>query len=296
MTGVAVIDFVFQLDTFPARPEKYRAKDAATVGGGCAANAAVAIARLGGTAHLAARVGADPIGDMIVSDLEREGVECSLIRRLDGIRSSFSSIFVDAAGDRQIVNYLDPHLPVSAEWLEAVSLPSIDAVLADTRWPEGGRVMMAAARAAGIPGIMDAEAPLDGADAALELASHVAFSAQGLRAWTARDDLAEGLRVAAARLDAWLCVTDGEHGVLIGTPDGPRHVPAFPVEAVDTLGAGDVWHGAFALRLGEGADAETAVRFANAVAALKCTRFGGRRGTPSRRAVEDFMKEEASCT
>ena len=61
--------------------------------------------------------------------------------------------------------------------------------------------------------------------------------------------------------------------------------------AVDTLGAGDVWHGAFALRLAEGADELTAIRFASAAAALKCTRPGGRMGAPSRAEVAAFLKE-----
>jgi len=67
------------------------------------------------------------------------------------------------------------------------------------------------------------------------------------------------------------------------------HLPAFPVEAVDTLGAGDVWHGAFALALAEGQGERAAIRFASATAALKCTRFGGRSGTPRREEVERFL-------
>jgi sulfofructose kinase len=70
-----------------------------------------------------------------------------------------------------------------------------------------------------------------------------------------------------------------------------RTVPAFAVDPVDTLGAGDVWHGAFTLALGEGEDEHDAIRFANAVAAIKCTRFGGRAGIPDRATVENFLKE-----
>jgi sulfofructose kinase len=68
------------------------------------------------------------------------------------------------------------------------------------------------------------------------------------------------------------------------------HEPAFPVTVVDTLGAGDVWHGALALALGEGQGARAAIRFASAVAALKCTRFGGRTGTPTRAEAEAFLR------
>ena len=67
------------------------------------------------------------------------------------------------------------------------------------------------------------------------------------------------------------------------------HLPAFAVEAVDTLGAGDVWHGAFALGLAEGQGERAAIRFASAAAAIKCTRFGGRAGAPQRTEIEAFL-------
>ena len=87
----------------------------------------------------------------------------------------------------------------------------------------------------------------------------------------------------------WLAVTLGPRGVLFMEDGGIAHLPAFPIEAVDTLGAGDVWHGAFALALAEGQGEREAVRFASAVAAIKCTRFGGRAGTPTRDEVERFL-------
>ena len=117
VVGVAVIDFVLFVDAMPRKAEKYRAREAAIVGGGCAANAAVAVSRLGGTAMLAARLGDDRIADMIVTDLEADGVDCRLVRRFPGRASSFSSIFVDAAGERQIVNFRDRDLDRSSKWL-----------------------------------------------------------------------------------------------------------------------------------------------------------------------------------
>lgn len=293
LAGVAVIDFVFQLDAMPRRAEKYRARDAAISGGGCAANAAVAIARLGGKARLAARLGADPIGDMIVMGLETEGVDCALVRRFEGRRSSFSSVFVDAAGDRQIVNYRDMEISFDADWLQDAMPGDFDAALADTRWPLGGAAVLAAARKAGRPGVLDAEAPVAEAMDSLKLASHIAFSAQGLRDYSQRDEFGASLRKAAADTGAWVCVTDGANGVTWLEGDAERHMPAYRIDAVDTLGAGDIWHGAFALALGEGRPEEAAIGFANAVAAVKCTRFGGRAGIPSRAETEQFMKERA---
>lgn len=288
--GVAVVDIVMSVDELPRRPEKYRARDAAVIGGGCAANAAVAVARLGGEALLAARTGRDTIGDMIVAGLVAEGVDCALVRRIEGGRSSFSSIYVDAAGERQIVNFRDMALSFDASWLEPAVPDRLDAILADTRWPQGAAVAMRAARQRGIPGLLDAEAPVREAGDALRQASHIAFSAQGLRDFAGTDDLAAALVAAREETGAWVCYTDGADGVMFLDGADPAHVPAFSIKPVDTLGAGDVWHGAFALALGEAQAERDAIRFANAVAALKCTRFGGRDGTPNRSETEEFMR------
>jgi sulfofructose kinase len=292
LAGVAVLDFVFSVDAMPRRAEKYRALDAAVVGGGCAANAAVAIARLGGTARFSARVGADPVGDIIVSELLAEAVDCSLVKRFEGKRSSFSSVLVDAQGERQIVNFRDETLSFEAGWLEDAMPASFDAALVDTRWPEGGAAVLKTARRLSRPGVIDAEVPVAEAAEALTLASHIAFSAQGLREYTGLDDLQAGLRLAQSQAGAWVCYTDGANGVTFSDGDAMRHVPAFAVESIDTLGAGDVWHGAFALALGEGHREEDAIVFANAVAAIKCTKFGGRAGIPNRAETEAFMRRK----
>jgi sulfofructose kinase len=291
LAGVAVIDFIFMLDHLPRAAEKYRARDAAISGGGCAANAAVAVARLGGRALLAARIGADTVGDLIVAGLEAEGVDCGRVRRFEGCRSSFSSVYVDAAGERQIVNFRDISLSFDAGWLAAEIPSGFDAALGDTRWPQGSALVLRAARERGVPGVLDAEAPIAEAREALHAASHVAFSVQGLRDHCGHTDIVRSLHQVAAETGAWVCVTDGAQGVTCLVGGGIVHVPAFPVDAVDTLGAGDVWHGAFALGLGEGMDELRAVRFANAVAAMKCTRFGGRAGIPQRAEVERFLEE-----
>lgn len=281
--GSTVLDAVFRLDDLPTRPEKVRAREGRLVGGGCAATAAVAVARLGGEAWLAGRIGEDEVGRMILAGLEAEGVNCTLLRRTPGARSGFSAVLVDGAGERLVIGARGEGLDDSPDLIARA--PPVDAILADTRWPAGGRVALALARERGIPGVLDAEAPIDAE--LLALASHVAFSRQGL------DSVSEGepaAALAALGLPGWSAVTDGAAGVFLS--DGTR-IPAPEVAVVDTLGAGDVWHGAFALRLAEGADETEAVRFANAAAALKCTRFGGRAGCPDRAETDRFLKEIA---
>ncbi|WP_340159096.1 PfkB family carbohydrate kinase [uncultured Hoeflea sp.] len=295
-TGVAVMDFVFHLDEMPRLAEKYRAKGAEITGGGGAANAAAAIARLGGHAMLASRLGSDQVAGMIAAGLEADGIDCTMLKRFEGRRSSFSSVFIDQAGERQIVNFRDPELPMDAGWLLAALPDDFDAALADTRWPDGAEVLMRTARERGVPGVLDGEAPIREAEAALHLASHVAFSAQGLRDWAEHEDLDTALNDVAAETGAFVCVTDGARGVNWRHGTSAGFEPAFAIKPRDTLGAGDVWHGALALRLGEGASPSEAIRFASAVAAIKCTRTNGRGGYPTRAETETFMKEAQPCS
>ncbi|MCP4182753.1 MAG: sugar kinase [Hyphomicrobiales bacterium] len=287
VAGVAVLDFVFSVDSLPTRFEKYRAGDAAIVGGGCAANAAVAITRLGGSALLAARLGDDHLADIILSELRNENVNTDFVFQTPNGRSSFSSVYVDPNGERQIMNFRGSGLEQKVHWLNAI--PHTDAILTDNRWSPitAKAVDMACKR--DVPGIVDGEDPVD-LDA-LANASHIAFSKQGLEALTGESNLVVGLSSLTTKLHSWMCVTDGPNGVYFVENGRVEHIPGFSVEVKDTLGAGDIWHGAFALRLAEGAQESDAIQFANAAASLKCTQFGGRAGSPNRIATEIFLKE-----
>ena len=285
IAGMAVADFVFRVAAIPSHAEKYRAESLETVVGGPAANAAIAVARLGGRAHLVARLGEDAIADTVQADLEAEGVACRIRRRG---RSPASAAMIDAAGERQVVNFPGETLVEEPGTLDDIA-PA--AVLVDSHWPNAALAALELARSRGVPGVVDAEAPATGA--VLEAASHVAFSRAGLAAFAGIDDKEAALSAAAGGLDAWVCVTDGAAGVSHVCSDRVVTLPAFPVRAVDTLGAGDVWHGAFALRLAEGAGEAAAVRFANAAAALKCAGLGGGRACPDRSAVEQLLDDGA---
>ncbi len=286
---MASLDFVFGVEALPRAAEKYRAATAEIVGGGMAANAAVAISRLGGRAVLAARLGNDPVADLIESDLRSVGVVTEFLHRARAGRSSYSSIYVDASGERQIVNYRGDGLTNDTGWLQRVGRAR--AVLVDPRWPAGAAVALQMARNWGVPGVLDGEAPI--APELLDAASHVAFSRTGLRSLCDGEDAADALHAVAGDLPGWACVTDGANGVFYTGATGIAHVPAFEVPVKDTLAAGDVWHGAFALALAEGRPESESIRFANAAAALKCMRFGGRAGCPDRAAVDAFLKERS---
>ena len=296
--GIAVIDHVFSLDRFPQSGTKTRANDFVSTIGGGAANAAVAIARLAGRVKLAAPIGGpsgvDSIGDELLAQLVREGVDCSGVSRLGDTMSSISAIFIDASGERMIVNHRDHKLTQARPADPDALVRDVDGVLIDNRFPEFVLPIARAARRRGLAVVLDADEPTQRTNAMLSACSHVIFSAEGLRATGECDELAEALHRVAACTDAFLAVTDGANDVMRLETDEVRRMPAFSVKAVDTLGAGDVFHGAFALALAEGNDIAKAMRFAAAAAALKCTRFGGISGAPSRAETEDFLASEAS--
>ncbi len=288
--GIATQDFVFGMDEMPVRAEKHRARDFAAVGGGIAATAAVAVARLGGRALLATRLGDDMVGDEIVRALEADGVDCSPTIRHKGIRSSLSAVLVDRAGERMVINYGDPALPDDASHLPSRLPGGVRAVMADTRWETGAVAAFRAARASEGFGVLDADRAVQNRDLLTE-STHIAYAAQAVREMTGRDDAREGLAELALTATNWIAVTDSARGTFFTEHGGIAHEPAFRIELVDTLGAGDVFHGALALGLAEGMSARVAVRFASAAAAIKCTRFGGRTGCPKRPEVEEFLKQ-----
>jgi sulfofructose kinase len=287
--GIATLDHVFAVNEMPRGPEKFRSTDLAVVGGGTAGNAAYAIAKLGGEAMLATRLGKDAIGREILAELEAAGVDCSLARRFAGHRSPLSAIIVDAKGERLVVSYSDAAMPQDIAFLPRELPADVGAVLGDVSFIAGARRLLAAARTKGVPGVIDGDRIVEDR-AYFDLASHVAYSAATVRALTGLGDPREGLAALSRKAENFIAVTDGAHGAWFTEGGEIAHEPAFAVEVRDTLGAGDVFHGAFALALAEGKPERQAVRFANAAASLKCTRFGGGRvGAPSRAEVEALL-------
>jgi len=232
--GIAVQDMVFAVDDLPTGGGKVLASDLVEVGGGVAANAAVTVACLGGRAALLTRLGDDRVGDAIVEELSRLGVDLTDTLRAAGHRSPLSAVLVDRSGERLVVNHADPAMPEATDWLPLDRLEGTDAVLVDPRWPDGAAALLQAAGARGIPSVLDADRPMDLARLTA-LATHVVFSADGLRAHAGIDDLGRALAEAAKGTRAFLAVTDGPQGVFWLDGTTVRHLPAFTIEAVDTL-------------------------------------------------------------
>jgi len=267
--GLIAVDIVFELSTFPTKGTKNRATTSKMITGGGALNAASAIAGLGANACLVGAIGDDALGEFLRNKMLERHIDDQFVAIIPGVPTSRSANIITADGDRTIINHRDSLLiPHNFE------LPSdltFDAVLVDTRWPEGAKRIVEAARHAGKPSVIDAEAPVALASDALSLASHVVFSEQGLADFCGGSD-AGALQRAAHKLSSWCAVTRGANPVLCHDGKQLTEVPTPTVKALNTLGAGDVWHAAFTLALSQGRAEIDAVGWANTVATLKVSR------------------------
>lgn len=294
--GIAALDEVFRIGEFPQADTKTMATEFVTVGGGCAANAAVTIARLGGRASFAGPLGGpagmEAIGDRLLASLAREKVDCSGCVRVRRVSSSISAIFVNACGERTIVNHCSDRLRAALPKNVDRLVDSVDVVLADNRFPEFVWPICKAARQRDIPIVLDADKPTRTSDRLFKLASHIIFSSEGLRATVGSDDLAAALAIVGQQTRSFLAVTDGPNDVIWRDGEALRRMSVFKIDSVDTLAAGDVFHGGFALALAEGQGVLEAMRFAAAAAAVKCTRFGGSAVAPSRAEVDAFLRRQ----
>jgi sugar/nucleoside kinase (ribokinase family) len=291
--GIAVHDIVLRVPNFPPPAGKVLADDFVTVTGGCAVNAAIAVARLGGRAHYAGPLGdaADPVSSQLVAQMQREGVGTAGVVRVAGARCPVSAILVDAAGERMIATYREIGMAAARAAGPYALLAGIDVVLADNRYPDFVRPICEAARRRGIKVVLDADQPTTADDPLFAIPTHVVFSAECLRETAGTSDLGAALAAFAPRTEAFLAVSNGPEAILYIAGGVARPLPVFKIDAVDTLAAGDVFHAGFALALAEGRDEIAALRFGAAAAGLKCARFGGSMGAPMRAEVEDFLAQ-----
>jgi sulfofructose kinase len=289
--GHAALDYVYRIDAFPSSPTKIRALDHVASGGGMAANAAAAIARLGGDVSLWARVGDDPSGGIIRHQLKASGVGISHVRACVGCSSATAAVIVDRRGERLVISEDDHDFPLVADWLPISEIENAAVVSSDLTWLEGTVAAFKAARAHGVPTILDIDLNSGQLlDKVLGLADYAIFSAPAFRLFikgASDEDRLSSLIQSGTRHAG---VTMGSEGYVWAARGGDsgRQV-AFPVDVVDTTGAGDAFHGAFAWGIAQGFDDRRCARIASAVAAISCTGLGARAALPTRDEVELFL-------
>ena len=297
--GIPVRDLTFRVEAVPERGSKANASHLAEICGGNALNAAIAIARLGGRAAFAGPMGdaGERSSGFILDRMATEGIETKHIVRMPGLMTPVSAIMIEPAGERTLTIYRNPAL-----W--TVKLPDADELLADcqavlveSRCASFCIDLCTEARQRGIAVIVGVDRAMALTDGLLTAASHLLFASEQVQETAGIADDGEALKRLAGLTPAFLAATRGPRGTIwLNRAGALEETPAFPVQALDTLGAGDVFHGAFTLRLTEGGDAREALRFAAAAAALKCTRHGGGLAAPQRIEVEELLRSYPRLT
>jgi sugar/nucleoside kinase (ribokinase family) len=290
-----VQDIIMRVEQFPAPGNKVQASEFLITSGGQAGNAAVAIARLGvKTSYIGALGGEDDeVANTIIKTFAGENIDVSRAIRVPGARSSVSTIMIDSTGEKMIATRRNQGLSEAVPTDPEAAVADVDAVMLDNRYSNISLPICLAAKARGIPRVLDFDKPTPASDPLLQACTHVICSADAIRESTGLPDLRAALAKLGEDYDGFLAVTDGPDGVYWRDGDTIRHAPAFKIDAVDTLGAGDTFHGAFAVRLAETGDVVASMRFAAAAAAIKCTRFGGLKGAATRAEVDAFLKARA---
>ncbi len=290
MIGISCLDHIWQVDHFPPKKSRTATHNYQVQGGGPAATAAVTAARLGGEVSLWSIHGDDSTGQAAKLELEQFGVDSSQIRTIENSQSIVSSILVSPEGERYIFPYLGKNLHDSAENLDLTLLRGVNCVLTDSGYPLMNESVLKEAKRLNIPIVADF-----GHRRNWHLASYADYlivSEECATEVLGRNDPEAALAVLRQFEAQYVGITLGEEGYLFDKAGRTRHIPAFPVEVVDTTGAGDVFHGAFAYAIARGFDQDYCGLFASVTAALSCTALGGRAGIPDTATVESLLQEQ----
>jgi len=292
--GMPVRDLTFRVHGLPSRGSKENATHFDEICGGNALNGAIGIVRLGGRASICGPMGdaRETTSRFIFDKMAEEGIETRHLVHMPGLVTPISNTMIDPSGERTIVTFRDPEL-----W--RVRLPDAntlledcDAILTEGRCAAFCTDLCAEARRRGIPVIVDVDHAISLREGLLTASSHLVFSSEPLQETADVTDDGEALKKIAKLTPSFLAGTRGAQGTIwLDENHNLQQTPAFPVHTVDTLGAGDVFHGAFALAITENQDLRSALRFASAAAALKCTRFGGAFAAPQRLEVERLLSQ-----
>ena len=294
--GIAAVDDLVRVPHFPDPDTKVRVTDAERSLGGLCATALVAAARLGAATAYAGILGTDDLSDFVLRTLDAEGVDTAHVDRVRGAGPGHSIIVVDPAG-RRIV-YSDPHRTIAGAAGTDDRPPA--PVIRDARVLLVDHVRVAAsiraariARWEGIPVVADLERDDDPRfPELLALVDHLVIPVAFAERLTGSDDPADALLALRAPGRSTV-LTAGERGAWSlgpGDDDRPTHLPAFAVDAVDTTGCGDAFHGAYAAGLASGMGLADRVRLASAVGAMTATGIG-QSAIPDRATVDAFLAE-----
>lgn len=284
--GITTYDLYFFTDRHPGVDEKMFARSMLSCGGGPASNAAVTVARMGLTAAFSGYLGNDSFGVQHLRELEDAGVRCDWVVRGDR-PTPISSLCVKPDGQRSAVSHRVAGAALEADQVDLEGIrPKV--MLFDGHEPALSLSLMERAEREGIPTLLDAGSVHPGTSALHERVDYLLCSETFALEMCGTLDPEEAL-TALSRNRRHVVITLGARGLIWKRENDRGRLPAYPVKAVDTTGAGDVFHGAFAGCLAIGCGWRESLGYASAAAALSCTRPGGRTGIPFGEEVEAFI-------
>jgi sugar/nucleoside kinase (ribokinase family) len=283
--GAVTLDTIAVVPETPRDDERVLASQFVTAIGGPAATAAVALARLGARVGFCGVVGDDPEGRWLLDGLEREAVVTDWVRTAPGATTRSVVLVSESSAGRTIIT-------------QPAQSPRADDVPAGaSSWIHVDQTGFGPARTALLGSTNRALFSVDGGNpidtAHLHGVDLYAPSAIALRdRYADASDLYDAARLARQDGAGAVVATDGSRGSHIYTSDGHRHVPAFEVPVVSTLGAGDVFHGALLASLVRGAELVEAAREASAAAALSCRSIDGQSAIPRRAELDTYLSTQ----
>jgi ribokinase len=302
VVGSFNMDLFIEVPRFPAPGETLFGKNFRRAPGGKGANQAYTTARMGQPAAMIGALGRDAFGEEMAANLNAIGVNTSGVVWRNDIASGVGMVTLDATGQNQIIVANGANDTLAAEDVRQQSalIAKSRALVTQLETPlESVETALSLAREGGIPAILNPAPYSPVPDALLALCDWIIpneIEAAKLSGIEVRDDQTAARAAAKIRQRSRcpnILVTLGANGVWIDTPHHSLHVPGFKVDAIDTVGAGDTFIGAWASKLVEGADIREAVRFGCAAAAIAVTRRGAQASIPTRAEVEDFLKRQS---
>lgn len=294
--GLATVDVITLTPRLPRPDDVFAVDEIVVQGGGPAATALVAAARLGASTAYLGAIGAGRWGREVDVDFARYGVDATYARHGGTGEQALSVILVNAADGRRSILYRPGTLPdLAPEEVPAAVVEGARILHLDGGHPEAALHAARLARAAGVTVSFDGGAgeKWPGIEELLSLVDVLVVARQFATTYTGEADPAAAGPVLLRKYGPQeVVVTDGERGAWYWDGRRSLHRPAYSVDVVDTTGAGDVFHGAYLFAHLQGWGPARRLAFASATAALKCRRAGGRAGIPSREEVEAFLQEQ----
>ena len=288
--GYCAVDYLGIVPRYPNVDEKMGMTEFIRQGGGIMATAMAAVGRLGGRARYIGKIGDDDFGKFIISELQKEGVDTSRVVIQPGASSQFSFVVVDGVTGKRTIFWTSSGIEFGASEIRREDILAGKVLQVDAHHPSAAIQAATWANEAGIPVVLDAGSLREGSAELVERTDALMVSTLFARQFTGEDDPERAARAMFGGRRRIAGVTLGERGCVYVTEDGLFHQPAFEVEVVDTTGAGDVFHGAFSFGLAKGWPYPRIVEFASAVAAIKCTKLGGRTGIPTYAEAVSFLQ------